>query len=116
VLGFAMKLAPYGVAGLIYTVTAKLGIDVIKALGFYVGVAIFGLLCSTSSSCWARSSRSSRASEPLPLLRAHPRAHGHRLLDVLLERDAADDDPHRDRRVRRARRTSRASSCPSARR
>lgn len=44
VLGFAMKLAPYGVAGLIYTVTAKLGVDVIKALGFYVGVAIFGLL------------------------------------------------------------------------
>jgi DAACS family dicarboxylate/amino acid:cation (Na+ or H+) symporter len=44
VLGYAMKLAPYGVAGLIFTVTAKLGVDVIRALGFYVGVAIFGLL------------------------------------------------------------------------
>lgn len=44
VLGFAMKLAPFGVAGLIFTVTAKLGVDVIKALGAYVGLALFGLL------------------------------------------------------------------------
>ncbi len=44
VLGYAMKLAPYGVAGLIFTVTFKLGVDVIRALGYYVVVAIFGLL------------------------------------------------------------------------
>jgi dicarboxylate/amino acid:cation (Na+ or H+) symporter, DAACS family len=44
VLGYAMKLAPYGVAGLIFHVTVQLGFDVIKALGFYVVVAIFGLL------------------------------------------------------------------------
>ncbi|HYC79080.1 MAG TPA: dicarboxylate/amino acid:cation symporter [Planctomycetota bacterium] len=44
VLGFAMKLAPYGVAGLIFAVTLKLGFDVMRALGAYLGVAIFGLL------------------------------------------------------------------------
>jgi DAACS family dicarboxylate/amino acid:cation (Na+ or H+) symporter len=41
---FAMKLAPYGVAGLIFTVSAKLGIDVLTALVYYVGVALSGLV------------------------------------------------------------------------
>lgn len=44
VLGFAMKLAPFGVFGLIYSVTLKLGIDVIQSLGVYLMVAISGLL------------------------------------------------------------------------
>ncbi len=43
VLGYAMKLAPYGVAGLVFNVTSKLGIDVLVALGYYVLVAMFGL-------------------------------------------------------------------------
>jgi DAACS family dicarboxylate/amino acid:cation (Na+ or H+) symporter len=44
VLGFAMKLAPFGVFGLIYTVTVKLGLDVMASLGAYLGVALSGLL------------------------------------------------------------------------
>jgi dicarboxylate/amino acid:cation (Na+ or H+) symporter, DAACS family len=44
VLGFAMKLAPFGVAGLIFSVTAKLGLDVLLALLFYLGVALTGLV------------------------------------------------------------------------
>jgi DAACS family dicarboxylate/amino acid:cation (Na+ or H+) symporter len=44
ILGFAMKLAPYGVAGLIFTVSAKLGIEVMAALAYYVVVALSGLL------------------------------------------------------------------------
>jgi DAACS family dicarboxylate/amino acid:cation (Na+ or H+) symporter len=44
ILGFAMKLAPYGVAGLIFTVSAKLGIDVLAALIYYVAVALTGLI------------------------------------------------------------------------
>jgi dicarboxylate/amino acid:cation (Na+ or H+) symporter, DAACS family len=43
VLWFAMKLAPYGVAGLTYAVTVYLGADVLKALGMYVAIALFGL-------------------------------------------------------------------------
>jgi DAACS family dicarboxylate/amino acid:cation (Na+ or H+) symporter len=43
-LGFAMKLAPFGVFGLIYAVTVRLGFDVIRALGAYLGVALSGLL------------------------------------------------------------------------
>lgn len=44
VLGFAMALAPIGVFGLIYTVTVKLGLDVMQSLGAYLGVALSGLL------------------------------------------------------------------------
>lgn len=44
VLGFAMKLAPYGVAGLIFSVTAKLGLDVLVSLLYYLAVAIAGLM------------------------------------------------------------------------
>jgi DAACS family dicarboxylate/amino acid:cation (Na+ or H+) symporter len=44
ILGYAMRLAPYGVAGLIFTVTLKLGIDVLGTLLAYVAVALGGLL------------------------------------------------------------------------
>ncbi len=44
ILGFAMALAPYGVAGLIFHSTFTLGVDVLKALGYYVVVAIGGLV------------------------------------------------------------------------
>ena len=44
VLGFAMRLAPIGVAGLIFSVTAKLGFDVLASLLQFVVVAIAGLL------------------------------------------------------------------------
>jgi Na+/H+-dicarboxylate symporter len=44
ILGFAMKLAPLGVAGLIFAVTAKLGFDVLVALLWYVLTALAGLM------------------------------------------------------------------------
>lgn len=44
VLGFAMKIAPFGVAGLIFGVTAKLGFSVLTALIYFVGVALLGLV------------------------------------------------------------------------
>jgi dicarboxylate/amino acid:cation (Na+ or H+) symporter, DAACS family len=43
IIGFAMVIAPYGVAGLVFAITAKLGIEVIVALGYYVLVALAGL-------------------------------------------------------------------------
>jgi dicarboxylate/amino acid:cation (Na+ or H+) symporter, DAACS family len=43
IIGFAMKLAPYGVAGLIFAVTARFGIDVLRSLGLYV-VMVLGAL------------------------------------------------------------------------
>ncbi len=43
ILGFAMKLAPFGVAGLIFVVTAKFGSDILASLGYYLVTAISGL-------------------------------------------------------------------------
>jgi DAACS family dicarboxylate/amino acid:cation (Na+ or H+) symporter len=44
VLGFAMKLAPLGVAALIFAVTAKLGLEVMLAVLYYLLVALGGLV------------------------------------------------------------------------
>ena len=44
VLGWAMELAPIGVACLMFTATAKLGIDVMKLVGWYFVTAMGGLL------------------------------------------------------------------------
>lgn len=43
IISFAMQLAPFGVAGLIFVVTAKFGIDILKSLAYYVGTALLGL-------------------------------------------------------------------------
>src|SRR5690606_4553911 len=43
IIGFAMLLAPIGVACLGFSLTATLGIDVVRSLGFYAAVVIFGL-------------------------------------------------------------------------
>lgn len=43
IIGFAMKLAPLGVACLAFSLTSTLGIDVVKSLGFYMGVVLLGL-------------------------------------------------------------------------
>lgn len=44
VLGWAMQLAPLGVACLIFHSTAKLGIDVMRLVGWYFATAMLGLL------------------------------------------------------------------------
>lgn len=43
IIGFAMKLAPIGVAALIFSVTARFGFDVLRSLGMYVLVVMAGL-------------------------------------------------------------------------
>lgn len=43
IIGFAMKLAPYGVAALIFTVTARFGFDVLRSVGLYVIMVLFAL-------------------------------------------------------------------------
>jgi DAACS family dicarboxylate/amino acid:cation (Na+ or H+) symporter len=43
IIGFAMKLAPYGVAGLIFSVTSQFGFDVLRSLALYVVMVLFGL-------------------------------------------------------------------------
>jgi DAACS family dicarboxylate/amino acid:cation (Na+ or H+) symporter len=43
IIGFAMKLAPLGVACLGFSLTATLGLDVVRSLGFYAGVVVLGL-------------------------------------------------------------------------
>ncbi len=44
IINLAMKLAPYGVAGLIFSVTARFGFDLLKALAWYVVTVLIGLL------------------------------------------------------------------------
>ncbi|MFH1011558.1 MAG: dicarboxylate/amino acid:cation symporter [bacterium] len=43
IIAIAMKLAPYGVAALVFSVTARLGVDVVFLLGKYVAVVLVGL-------------------------------------------------------------------------
>jgi dicarboxylate/amino acid:cation (Na+ or H+) symporter, DAACS family len=43
IIGMAMKLAPLGVAGLIFSVTARFGFEVLQSLGLYVVVVLSGL-------------------------------------------------------------------------
>ncbi|MCI0692648.1 dicarboxylate/amino acid:cation symporter [candidate division KSB1 bacterium] len=44
IINLAMKLAPYGVAGLIFSVTARFGFDLLKALAWYVVTVLLGLI------------------------------------------------------------------------
>jgi len=43
-LGLVIEMAPLGVACLLFTLTARLGYDVLRQLGAYVGVVLLGLL------------------------------------------------------------------------
>jgi DAACS family dicarboxylate/amino acid:cation (Na+ or H+) symporter len=43
IIGFAMKLAPIGVAGLIFAVTARFGFDLLGSLAMYVIMVLTGL-------------------------------------------------------------------------
>jgi dicarboxylate/amino acid:cation (Na+ or H+) symporter, DAACS family len=43
IIGFAMRIAPYGVAGLMFALTAHLGFDILKTLGWYVATVLLGL-------------------------------------------------------------------------
>ena len=43
IIGFAMRIAPYGVAGLMFALTAQLGLDILKTLGWYVATVLLGL-------------------------------------------------------------------------
>lgn len=43
IIGFAMKLAPLGVACLGFALTAQIGADLLRSLGFYAAVVVLGL-------------------------------------------------------------------------
>lgn len=43
IIGFAMRLAPLGVACLGFVLTVQLGADVLRSLGFYAAVVVLGL-------------------------------------------------------------------------
>ncbi len=43
IIGFAMKLAPYGVAGLVFSLSALLGFEILKTLAWYVATVLLGL-------------------------------------------------------------------------
>jgi DAACS family dicarboxylate/amino acid:cation (Na+ or H+) symporter len=43
IIGLAMRLAPLGVAGLVFSLTALLGLDILTTLGWYVAAVVLGL-------------------------------------------------------------------------
>lgn len=43
IVAFAMRLAPFGVAGLMFALTAVLGVDILRVLAGYVAVVLVGL-------------------------------------------------------------------------
>lgn len=43
IIGYAMKLAPFGVAGLIFSTTSQLGFKILSILSLYVVAVLFGL-------------------------------------------------------------------------
>jgi DAACS family dicarboxylate/amino acid:cation (Na+ or H+) symporter len=43
IISFAMRLAPYGVAALLFTISARLGFGIVGVLAKYVGVVLVGL-------------------------------------------------------------------------
>ncbi len=44
IIDFAMRIAPFGVAGLIFSVTVRFGADVLQSLALYVGTVLLGLV------------------------------------------------------------------------
>lgn len=43
IIGWAMKIAPYGVFALIFSTTARFGLEILASLGVYVAVVLIGL-------------------------------------------------------------------------
>lgn len=43
IISLAMRFAPYGVFALIFAVTSRFGLDLLRQLGMYVGIVILGL-------------------------------------------------------------------------
>jgi DAACS family dicarboxylate/amino acid:cation (Na+ or H+) symporter len=52
IIGFAMKLAPYGVAGLIFSTASQLGFQIISTLFLYVAVVLSALLIHLLVTYW----------------------------------------------------------------
>jgi len=86
VIGFAMKLAPFGVFCLIFSVIARFGFHLLINLIQYVLTVVGG--CSSSSSWPTHHPRSRRPLAPARFLPQDPHRHDHRVLDLLVERDA----------------------------
>ncbi|HMO87387.1 MAG TPA: dicarboxylate/amino acid:cation symporter, partial [Lacipirellulaceae bacterium] len=43
IIGFAMRIAPVGVAGLMFALAARMGVDILQSLAWYVATVIVGL-------------------------------------------------------------------------
>ncbi len=44
VIGWAMRIAPYGVACLLFAITSQIGFEILKTLGWFVATALGGML------------------------------------------------------------------------
>ncbi len=62
IIQFSMRLAPYGVAGLVFSLVALFGFDILASLVWYVGTVVLGLLLQAgvvySIALWSLAGRS----------------------------------------------------------
>ncbi len=110
IIHFAMLLAPFGVAALIFTVSSRFGFDLMIAIAAFVVTVLLALHRARR--------RDAVGDHPVPdrhvaaaVLLAGPRRADHRLLDQLVERDAADGDGRRHTSNSACRSGSPGSSC-----
>ena len=88
-LDLVIRLAPVGVACLLFTLTARLGYDVLRQLGAYVGVVLLALAIQQFV-VYSLAVSLARRHAPARVLPRHPRGDAHRVLDRVEQRHAAD--------------------------
>jgi DAACS family dicarboxylate/amino acid:cation (Na+ or H+) symporter len=86
-IGVVIGLAPVGVAALLFSITADLGLEIVVQLARYVGVVVLALAILQFVVYWR--GEAPRRHEPAPLLPRCARGDDHRLLDRLVERHPA---------------------------
>ena len=113
-LALVIRMAPLGIACLVFTLTARLGFDVMRQLGAYVAVVLLGLAIQQFG-VYAATVRWLGGMSPLTFYPRRARGDADGVLDLVEQRHAADRAPRRRAGAPPAAPRRRASSSPSAR-
>jgi Na+/H+-dicarboxylate symporter len=102
IIDFAMRIAPYGVAGLIFGVTSRFGFALLAPLGVYVALVLCALLVHAAVTMSVLI-RVLVGLPPLVFFRRIRASPGHRLQHLLEQRHPAHQHPRRPAEPRPAR-------------
>lgn len=97
VIGWAMKLAPFGVAGLMFSLTATLGRDILQTLIWYVGAVLLALAAYVRRVLAGRVA--DRQDFPSGVFQPDQRGAADRVCDIFVERNATDVAASRRRKA-----------------